>query len=262
MSNANNQLYSDSYYDAQVSGSVRRARAVLEILFSVYRPGSVIDVGCGRGSWLFAATEMGVSRVIGVDGPWTNRDELLTRAIDFRAVDIAAGGVINESADLCMSMEVAEHLPAEHAVSFVKTLCQASDIVLFSAAIPNQGGTNHINERSQSYWAGLFAAEGFEPFDIFRSRLWARTDVEVWYRQNTFLYVSSKVTGIDRNLLTSMVSAIPDCIHPELFEGRMAAMRAIAESKKARIESPTLRFLAGCSLRWFRGLLFGPTRQR
>src|ERR1051326_3499592 len=36
------------------------ARAALEILFANKRPDSILDVGCGRGTWVCAASELGV----------------------------------------------------------------------------------------------------------------------------------------------------------------------------------------------------------
>jgi hypothetical protein len=55
-----------------------------------------------------------------------------------------------------------------------------------SALRLNQGGTNHINEQQHSYWAKLFAARDFYPLDLFRPE---NENVDIWYRQNVFLYV-------------------------------------------------------------------------
>jgi hypothetical protein len=45
--------------------------------------------------------------------------------------------------DLAVCLEVAEHLPPERAESFIRELCDLAPVVLFSAAIPGQGGTGH-----------------------------------------------------------------------------------------------------------------------
>lgn len=55
--------------------------------------------------------------------------------------------------DLCVSMEVAEHLPPSRADSFVADLVGLAPVVLFSAAVPEQGGTNHLNEQWPDYGA-------------------------------------------------------------------------------------------------------------
>jgi hypothetical protein len=48
--------------------------------------------------------------------------------------------------DLAISLEVAEHLPEGSAGALVSTLIEAAPVVVFSAAIKGQSGTNHINE--------------------------------------------------------------------------------------------------------------------
>jgi hypothetical protein len=78
--------------------------------------------------------------------------------------------------------------------------------VLFSAAIPGQGGNNHVNEQWQSYWADRFAAHGYGPRDIVRPAVRDDRSVAYWYRQNAVLY--SKGHPTDR-------PADFDWVHPE-----------------------------------------------
>ena len=82
---------------------------------------------------------------------------------------------------------MAEHLPASRASGFVHDLCAASDFVLFSAAIPGQGGQHHVNEQWPGYWADRFAAEGYAITGALRFRFWNTAGVEPWYRQNLLL---------------------------------------------------------------------------
>src|SRR5579862_3100091 len=60
---------------------------------------------------------------------------------------------LGRSFDLAMSFEVAEHLPPDAAKGFVDSLTRLAPLVLFSAAIPFQGGVGHINEQWPEYWA-------------------------------------------------------------------------------------------------------------
>jgi len=99
-----------------------------------------------------------------------------------------------------MSLEVAEHLEPATAPQFVNSLATASDVVLFSAAYTQQGGTNHINEQPHSYWAGLFAGHAFAPFDLFRPVFWGNDEICFWYRQNVFLYVKRESAAWQRIL--------------------------------------------------------------
>jgi hypothetical protein len=85
---------------------------------------------------------------------------------------------------------VAEHLPESRAASFVNSLTNLGPVVLFSAAIPCQGGDGHINEQWPGYWAELFARSGFVAIDCIRSRVWDNEQVAYYYAQNMVLYVS------------------------------------------------------------------------
>jgi hypothetical protein len=118
--------------------------------------------------------------------------------------------------DLCIGLGVAEYLSPQAPRRFVKNLCSLADIILFSDAVPGQGGTNHINERWPSYWAGLFEAYGFEPLDIIRSIIWHDERIEWWCRQNMLLLVNEsgqqRVKGTNGG--TQRLLAI---IHPEAF---------------------------------------------
>jgi cyclopropane fatty-acyl-phospholipid synthase-like methyltransferase len=163
--------YNEAFYDRQVAGSVSSAEVILGLLYDFYQPRSVIDVGCGRGAWLSVAESLGAKILIGLDGYWNTKDKLLCRNIDFTSVDLEGPVDIREKYDLCISLEVAEHLASKRAKAFVEILCKSSNVILFSAAIINQGGENHINEQWQSYWIELFQANGYECFDIFREMI-------------------------------------------------------------------------------------------
>jgi hypothetical protein len=91
--------------------------------------------------------------------------------------------------DLAMSLEVGEHLPAASSENLVKTLTGLSDIILFSAAIPGQEGTYHINEQYPEYWASLFSKYDYIAIDAVRHAIWNNDQIEYWYRQNTILYI-------------------------------------------------------------------------
>jgi hypothetical protein len=99
---------------------------------------------------------------------------------------------INEKFDLAMSLEVAEHLPKESAEKFIKELTLLSDVVLFSAAIPGQGGTHHINEQYPEYWAEIFKQQKYIPVDCIRPNIWNENGVEFWYKQNLLLFIKEE----------------------------------------------------------------------
>lgn len=181
--------YDAAFYAAQKDGSRRSAERVLPFLDRWVRPKSVVDVGCGVGTWLSVWRELGVSSVVGVDGDYVDRSLLMIEKGSFIAHDLSRPIPDLGGFDLVMSLEVAEHLPAESAAQFVAGLTSLGPVVMFSAAIPSQGGTNHVNEQWPEYWARLFANYGYDVMDCLRREIWNDEGVEWWYAQNTFLYV-------------------------------------------------------------------------
>ena len=78
---------------------------------------------------------------------------------------------IDREFDLVVSLEVAEHLPEECAKIFIKSLTKLGPVILFSAAIPFQGWTNHLNEQWPDYWANYFKDNGYEAIDCIRKKV-------------------------------------------------------------------------------------------
>lgn len=212
-------LYDKTFYDSQYKGSISSAEIMLKLLFNYWSPNSIIDFGCGVGSWLYAAEKLGVTSLYGVDGPWVSNEQMLSDNIDFIDVDFSKNdfrGIPNKSFDLAVSVEVAEHLSPVFSSDFVDAITSASDIVVFGAAVPLQDGLNHINEQPQSYWINKFNERGFNCYDFFRPKIWDDSLVEVWYRQNTFLFVKEGCESF-YNLDSITNGFISDVIHPELF---------------------------------------------
>ena len=105
----------------------------------------------------------------------------------FQPTDLSKPFKVFKKYDMAMSLEVAEHLPEESADGFVKGLCMSSDIVLFSAAHPGQGGDGHINEQPKEYWIEKFAQHNYKPIEI--KQYFADDEkVEWWYRDNIVLF--------------------------------------------------------------------------
>jgi hypothetical protein len=87
-------------------------------------------------------------------------------------------------------------VPPTAGPALVDNLVRHGDFILFSAAVPGQGGKGHINERPLGYWRDLFALRGYVAFDFVRPRIADRPEVEWWYRYNSLLYVRDKAIGL------------------------------------------------------------------
>lgn len=209
-------LYDGDFYSDQERGSRVSAKIVLSQLFEKKgTPSSAIDIGCGVGTWAVELLEQGVPEVVGVDGDYVPRERLYIPRENFFACDLNLGLLkFDKKFDFCICLEVAEHLSPERADSFIADILEVSNSVLFSAAIPGQGGTHHINEQWQSYWVNKFNNQGFfVEFDI-RSLIWESENVEFWYKQNMFFFSKKEL----KNCID-----IIDVVHPEMFKYRCEA---------------------------------------
>lgn len=167
--------------------SVEGASAALRAVFPDVVPGSILDVGCGTGTWLRAALDFGAGEVLGVDGVPIPPSQLLVSPDLFHVADLNQPLRLNRRFDLVLCLETAEHLAPQSAEIIVATLAAHSDTILFSAAAPGQPGTNHINCQWPAWWQGLFNACGFTCSDAVRWRIWDEEEIEPWYRQNLML---------------------------------------------------------------------------
>lgn len=209
--------YNDEFFDELADGVRTSAGTIVPIVVDLLHPASVLDVGCGRGDWLRAFLDHGVDNVVGVDGPHVPRDQLRIPEAAFVAADLREPLALNRRFDLVMSLEVAEHLDADLAPSFVASLVAHGRAVLFSAAIPFQGGAGHVNEAWQSSWAAVFAAHGFVPVDVIRPRVWHDDRVAFWYAQNTLLYIDERDSVLVGELGQEAGRAeLLDVVHPAL----------------------------------------------
>lgn len=237
------QSYSPRFFANIAPGSIESARLLLGMLFKLYQPKSVIDIGCGQGTWLAAAEELGAIRLAGLDGPWVDPATFLSKNIHFHTADLESDFDTGEKFDLCISVEVAEHLSPNAAHRFVRNLCTASDVVLFSAAIKHQGGVMHLNEQPQSYWARLFDQSGYECHDLFRPVFWGNQRIQNWYRQNALLYIKRFHPVASKLREKAILPGPLDIVHPEIYEGNL-------ETYRRAVEEPTLRFCCQSLGRW------------
>lgn len=241
MSHNYEKLYSKEFYNKNAAGMSGSANIILGMVYKLYQPKSIIDVGCGQGAWLAAAEALGSTILKGLDGDWVNKEQLFSRNIDFTPVQLDKPlPKLNEKYDLCISLEVAEHLPEENAENFVDLLCQASDTILFGAAIRYQGGTNHINEQWQSYWIELFKSRGYQCIDCIRGAIWNNHSVEWWYKQNTFLFIGPNNKNLKVDQLKALEKPIYDVAHPVNYENKVRP-----------VNDPSFHFCKDCFNRWF-----------
>jgi SAM-dependent methyltransferase len=242
--------YDADFYDDIDAMSSASAAAIVPWVVSALSPSSVLDVGCGRGAWLAAFKAAGVVDVLGLDGDYVDRDTLHIDPGEFLAVDLLDPPDLDRSFDLVVSLEVAEHLPPSAAADFVAWLVSAAPVVLFSAAVPGQGGVNHVNEQWPDYWARHFEAAGYCAIDAVRPRFWNDERVEFFFAQNIVVYAQVEAAHdiearVGPVLLDS--ASLLSLVHPRMLE-------AIREQSRRRRQAPAsisslLRALPGAGRR-------------
>lgn len=214
-----NKNYDKNFYATEKEASKSASDILIPYVIEHLNCKSVIDFGCGVGKCLSAAKKCsGIKKIMGLDGGWV-REQLEIEQSEFFECDLTKVIDLQEKFDLAISLEVAEHLPEKSAKIFISNLVRHADIILFSAAIPYQGGTYHVNEQYPSYWRRIFFEFDFLMCDCIRSQFWNDKRICNYYRQNTFLYCK-------RNLQHEIVDIfkceekIIDIIHPDFWKTR------------------------------------------
>ena len=200
--------YGHDFYDYIDAGSRRSARAVAGLLLPQMNIASLLDIGAGHGAWAAEWLSAGVKDVVAVDGDYVSLHQLAIPTRNFIAHDLATPLILKRKFDLVQTLEVAEHLPHAKADQFVDNLVAHGDVILFSAAVPHQGGEHHVNEQPPEYWRAKFAKRGYAVFDFVRPGLVDKDGVMAWYRFNSYVYANP--AGQKRLSKAMLATRVPD----------------------------------------------------
>jgi hypothetical protein len=190
------------------------AEQVLPVIIKMMSPKSILDVGCGIGTWLSVATNLGIKEILGIDGEHVDQELLRISKDNFQTYDLEKPFKLGRKFDILLCLEVAEHISTKSSEVLIESLTTHSDVIIFSAAIPGQDGQNHINEQWPEYYQNLFRKYDFDAFDILRNQFWNNTKVEWWYRQNMIVYAKANTLAL-KNFNPSI--PIQSFVHPELL---------------------------------------------
>jgi SAM-dependent methyltransferase len=237
--------YDDGFFDGIDERSVPSAAIIVPRLVEAFAPSSVVDVGCGRGAWLAEFVRHGVE-VSGYDGDYVKRSSLLIDPDRFVATDLRHPPDLGRF-DLALCLEVGEHLPPGSADALVDALAAAAPVVVFSAAIPGQGGTDHVNEQWPGYWQEKFAAHGLDRYDGLRQRIGHDHRIAWWYRQNLAVYATpgaaaryEALPDVDRVPLGADIEVIHRAtVHRLAHPGVRDALRSLRSAVVRSVRSRT-----------------------
>ncbi len=244
------QLYTATFYECVAEGTERSAEVIVPMVVDLIHPRSVVDVGCGAGHWLSVFMRRGIADIVGIDGGWIEPDLLKIPADRFLTCDLGQPLRLSRQFDLVVCLEVGEHLPVDAADGLVDSLTSLGPVVLFSAAIPQQGGVGHINEQWPEYWRSRFEKHGFEVLDCVRRRIWDDERVEAYYAQNIFLYVRrDHLTALGGNGMTfSSQDRLPlTVVHPKVYRKSLEVTDPVNIGLRAAVRA--LPIVAGKAVR-------------
>jgi len=210
-------MYDEKYYKKHQDGSYKSAQIILKFIHGITNFQTLIDYGCGMGTWGSAAKSLGISHYVGIDQNSYDPTYMLIESSDYIQQDLQEPIDIASKFDLAICVEVAEHVPKDKSDILLNNVCQNSEVVLFSAALTGQGGTGHINEQPCSYWIQKFRTRGYLPVDFIRSFFWNEEQIEIWYRNNCILYMTSEAL---KQFKANIPPTLPptDIIHPQMLE--------------------------------------------
>lgn len=239
--------YDEIFYRYQREGSARSARGVLPGVDALLKPSSILDVGCGAGAWLSVHRQLGVQDITGIDGDYVDRSVLMIDPAHFVPADISKRFDLGRSFDLVQCLEVGEHVPTASSETLVDNLVRHGKRVLFSAAVPGQGGENHINEQRYEFWRDLFARRGYQLFDFVRPLIVADMRIEPWYRYNLLFFVAAdeaeRLPDAIRQHRVDSRSGIPD-VSPPGYKVRKFLLRWLPVRVKTGIAMLKSRMVA------------------
>lgn len=153
-------IYDEHFYRKCIEIEDPTSGYIVDILVRYFEPHSVIDIGCGPGIYLKEFETKGID-VVGFEGSKKAITMSLLNKGLIKYHDLRRPLKLYKEYDLCICFEVAEHIEKKYSNILVRTLAQLSNIVIFTAAPPGQGGRDHINEQSEQFWAKLFRENGF-----------------------------------------------------------------------------------------------------
>lgn len=156
-----NKYYGEDYFGTRMNWKPATYKVLAETIEEVLEPQIIVDVGCGNGI-LMSGFKAPI--VLGVEGSDAGVKASKERGFSTLKHDLRTPFVKKvpyaDTADLVVSIEVAEHLEEEYADTFVDTLCSLSDTVVLTAS--NDAGYSHFNCQPKKYWIDKFRARGYD----------------------------------------------------------------------------------------------------
>jgi hypothetical protein len=158
-----------------------------------FKLSSLVDFGCGLGSYLMGALEAGVKNVKGYEFGYESAKDYIPKDIfPYIQYGDVTVPLTCEKYDCVLSIEVAEHIHPDKSDQFVENLTNASNKwIVLTAAPPGQEGVGHINCQEKSFWIEKINKKGFEFCEIktkYIKKYWEYTNAPTWLINNVMIF--------------------------------------------------------------------------
>ena len=163
-------------------------------LYDELKSNSVLDLGCGVGSYLEGFFNAGCRDLLGIE---LNFDKAKKYIVDNIFSFIIEGDAttdlnLNRKFDCVVSFEVGEHIEPDGTEMFIDNLTLYSNrYIILTTASPGQRGTGHINLRNKDFWIKSITVKGF----LYRKDLvekyriaWKKFNVEKYILNNLMVF--------------------------------------------------------------------------
>lgn len=167
------QIYGRSFFSRRYKLNWRAPIVcdAMMLTFKLDKGDTVIDVGCAQGDFVAEFNENTGIIAFGIEGSQHSKEFFSCNPKVVFMDDLREPLNLDVFFNLCMCMEVAEHIEPEYADVFVDNLCSLSETIVLSAATPGQGGHYHVNCQPFEYWEEKFQARGYERWTGLEARL-------------------------------------------------------------------------------------------
>lgn len=193
-----NKRYNDKYYNRHFVQYREWEKSIGKHIFDTIRPSSIIDLGCGVGSYLEGALHAGCKDIKGIELSYVMAKKYIVEDVSpyISEGDATDDLGIDRRFDCVVSFEVAEHIDPEGTEKFIENLINLSNnYIVMTAAPPGQSGTGHINLRNKSFWINTIEEKGF----LFQDQLvelfwpiWKTFGTERYILKNLMVFKGNK----------------------------------------------------------------------
>jgi hypothetical protein len=208
-------MYSSRFYCEMDHATAKSAKKIVSLLLEKFQFQTVVDFGGGTGKFARELLLLGKNDVLIVEGDWLKGISKWVPEEMYLYTDLRKQISFQSKYDLAICLEVAEHLEAEYADTLIANLTASSDIVAFSAAIPGQGGTHHINEQWPDYWVDKFKTFGYGLSLDPRIEIWDDDEILACYRQNLLFFTKKPLLDLRPSRL----------VHPDIWIQRVKSSK-------------------------------------